>query len=185
MTEKKLWPNIPDYAWKIGMDKKLAEPSVSRKKNMLDGGYYQGVPLGGFGAGTIGRNYMGGFNRWTIKTGALKFFNLPANIFAVYQKKADGKCSARVLHPGYPLTHQDEKMPDNPWLSSWNWQEGLENGTYYGLFPKAWYYYKNTDDYPVEMICEQFSPVIPHNYRESTYPAAVFRWVLRNNSSQK
>ena len=35
---------------------------------------------------------------------------------------------------------------------------------------------------PVEIVCEQFSPVLPNNYKESSYPVGVFKYHLHNTS---
>ena len=68
------------------------------------------MPLGGIGTGGIVRNYQGAFSRWTLKTGALKHFILPANMFSVRQEvlneggpTASRKPWAAALHPWYPL----------------------------------------------------------------------------------
>jgi len=29
-------------------------------------------------------------------------------------------------------------------------------------------------------VLEQFSPILPNNYRESSYPVAVYRWHAEN-----
>ena len=34
--------------------------------------------------------------------------------------------------------------------------------------------------FPAHVTLEQFSPVIPDNYRESSYPVAVYRWHAEN-----
>jgi non-lysosomal glucosylceramidase len=44
--------------------------------------------------------------------------------------------------------------------------------------------YPAAADRPVEMVCEQFTPVIPHNYRESSYPLGLFVWHLHNTAER-
>ena len=34
------------------------------------------------------------------------------------------------------------------------------------------------------MTLEQFSPVLPNNYRESSYPVAVYRWHAENPTNK-
>ena len=34
------------------------------------------------------------------------------------------------------------------------------------------------------MVCEQFSPVLPHRYREAALPVGVFRWHLHNTAAR-
>ncbi|MFX1563863.1 MAG: GH116 family glycosyl-hydrolase, partial [Promethearchaeota archaeon] len=36
---------------------------------MIDDGYNQGIPIGGLGAGSIGRSYLGDFARWHLQIG--------------------------------------------------------------------------------------------------------------------
>ena len=51
--------------------------------------------------------------------------------------------------------------------------------TTHALFPKSWYDYK-WDNFPAHVVLEQFSPVLPNNYKESSYPVAVYRWHAEN-----
>src|SRR6202000_1979535 len=37
---------------------------------------------------------------------------------------------------------------------------------------------------PPPVVLEQFSPVIPNNYRESSYPVAVYRWHAENPTNK-
>jgi non-lysosomal glucosylceramidase len=41
--------------------------------------------------------------------------------------------------------------------------------TYHALFPRAWTVYEQPLP-GIRLTCRQLSPVIPHNYRESSYP---------------
>ena len=45
----------------------------SPRSDMIDDGYWQGAPVGGFGAGTFSRTYRGDFSRWHVKTGVHKY----------------------------------------------------------------------------------------------------------------
>jgi len=56
-------------------------------------------------------------------------------------------------------------------------------GNYYAPFPKAWFDY-DTAKFPAHVVLEQFSPVIPNNYRESSYPVAVYRWHVDNPTNK-
>jgi len=51
----------------------LSTPGVTRVAGDIDDGYWQGVPVGGFGAGTFSRSYRGDFARWHIKAGVHKY----------------------------------------------------------------------------------------------------------------
>ena len=70
---------IPAAAWRrpIGAPlenagtKKLALPA-----HHIDDGYWQGAPVGGFGAGTFSRTYRGDFARWHLQPGIHKYLSL-------------------------------------------------------------------------------------------------------------
>ena len=40
------------------------------------------------------------------------------------------------------------------------------------------------DKFPAHVALEQFSPVLPNNYRESSYPVAVYRWHAENPTNK-
>jgi len=56
--------------------------------------------------------------------------------------------------------------------------------TYYGLFPRAWTTYENPLP-GVRLTCRQISPVIAHNYRETSYPEAAIVWRVENLGEQE
>jgi non-lysosomal glucosylceramidase len=98
-----LWAGdtIPKAAWKRSIGLPL-ENAGGRKlalaaTGMIDDGYWQGAPVGGFGAGTFSRTYRGDFARWHVKGGVHKYQTVWANQFAMYQKvegAADGVCTS-------------------------------------------------------------------------------------------
>src|ERR1700737_5532211 len=45
----------------------------------IDNGFWQGAPVGGFGAGTFSRTFRGDFARWHIKAGVHKYGPVNAN----------------------------------------------------------------------------------------------------------
>jgi non-lysosomal glucosylceramidase len=167
--------SVPRQAWCIGLDTPLRQSVRVAKPVLRDMGPHQGLPLGGFGAGGIGRSYGGAFGRWTVKAGAMKNFCLPGNMFSVRTAAEGASPRAVALHPGFP--------PDSPpghTLSAWNWGYEGKGATYRALFPKAWYHYPAGEELEVDLFCEQFSPVLPGQYRETSLPVGVFRWTLSN-----
>ncbi len=172
-------PEIPSQTWSWPMTR---EPEVIPRPaypELYDGGWIQGAPLGGIGAGGIGRNCRGGFGRWTLKTGAMKHFCDPANMFALRLQPEGGPPAAFALHPGHPNAPAREKARRAA-LSGWNWDFSAVGCTYHALFPKAWYHYPAAATGGVELLCEQFSPVLSHDYRVSSYPVGVFVWHVQN-----
>ncbi|WP_263367811.1 non-lysosomal glucosylceramidase [Edaphobacter bradus] len=148
---------------------------MTRVAGDIDDGYWQGVPVGGFGAGTFSRTYRGDFARWHIKAGVHKYETVPANQFAMFQQsEGDVTGTARVLMNGHPAGGE---------LSSWQWDYPVGAGDYYALYPKSWFDYK-WDKFPAHVVLEQYSPILPDNYRESSYPVAVYRWHANNPTNK-
>jgi non-lysosomal glucosylceramidase len=54
------------------------------------------------------------------------------------------------------------------------------NGFYYALQPKGWCIYQG---FKCNIACEFFSPIIPNNYRETSYPVAVWQFKFYNPTS--
>jgi non-lysosomal glucosylceramidase len=50
---------------------------------------------------------------------------------------------------------------------------------YTALYPRAWSEY-DLSEFGVRLICRQISPVIPHNYKDTSLPCAVFVWEIEN-----
>ncbi|MGB0125390.1 MAG: GH116 family glycosyl-hydrolase, partial [Silvibacterium sp.] len=162
---------IPKAAWRRPIGLPLSNPGVKRDAKDIDDGYWQGAPVGGFGSGTFSRTYRGDFARWHIKAGVHKYEVSYANEFAMYQRvEGETNATAQVL-----LTDH----PKNGELSSWAWNYPEGAGEYAALYPKSWYDYK-WNKFPAHVVLEQFSPVLPNNYRESSYPVAVYRWHADN-----
>lgn len=92
-------------------------------------------------------------------------------------------------------------------ISSWGWNLSGQHSTYHALFPRAWtiydgmpffsltlfltsaystkilfhtriHYFLGEPDPELKVSCRQISPFIPHNYRESSLPAAVFVYTV-------
>ena len=169
---------IPDAAWKRPIGLPLENPGT--KKTTLDAahiddGFWQGAPVGGFGAGTFSRTYRGDFARWHIKAGVHKYETIDANQFAMFQQsEGDAAGTARVLFTG---------RPKDGALSSWTWEYPVGAGDYYSLYPKSWYDYR-WEKFPAHVVLEQFSPVLPNNYRDSSYPVGVYVWHADNPTNK-
>ena len=182
-------PNIPPHTWKRAIGLGWDNPYTVRYASNLDDGPWHGMPLGGFGAGCIGRSPRGDFNLWHIDGGEHIYRNLPACQFSVYEEYG-GKKQAFALCT---------EPPTDGSLSSWKWYptegssaadsvtdvtDGMKetnlnsSGSYHALYPRSWFVYENV--FQTQLSCEQFSPILPHNYQESSYPVAMFEWVTHN-----
>ena len=167
---------IPKAAWRRPLGLPLSNPGVTRVKGDIDDGYWQGAPVGGFGSGSFSRTYRGDFARWHIKAGVHKYAPVDANQFAMFQQvEGEANGTARVLMTDHPKSGR---------LASWQWDYPIGAGEYAALYPKSWYDY-TWEKFPAHVVLEQFSPVLPDNYRESSYPVAVYRWHAENPTQHK
>jgi non-lysosomal glucosylceramidase len=168
---------IPKAAWHRPLGQPLAT-ALGKKpeiKTMIDDGYWQGAPVGGFGAGTLSRSYRGDFVRWHLKAGIHKYQSVPANQFSVFMKpEGAAKGVSEVLCAGKPTADS---------LQSWNWNYPVGAGDYAALYPKAWFDYR-APELPVHLVLEQFSPILPDNYKETSYPVALYNWYASNDTKQ-
>lgn len=167
---------IPKAAWTHPIGTAPKDPG-GRKPELttnIDDGYWQGAPVGGFGAGTFSRTLRGNFERWHVKAGTHKYENVPANQFAVFAQTEGGQPVAQVL---------STQKPDGNALSTWNWSLKPGEGEYAALYPKSWFTYRSPQ-VPVKLTVEQYSPVLPNNYRETSYPVAVYNWYAENPSQK-
>ncbi len=167
--------DIPKAAWRRPLGLALQNPGVTRVPGNIDDGYWQGAPVGGFGSGTFSRSYRGDFSRWHIKAGVHKYVPVYSDQLAMFQQvEGAATGTARVLMTDHP----SDKI-----LASWQWDYPVGAGEYAALYPKSWFDYK-WDRFPAHVVLEQFSPVLPNNYRESSYPVAVYRWHAENQTSK-
>ena len=169
---------IPEAAWRRPLGQPLENPGGKKPeiKDMIDDGYWQGAPVGGFGAGTFSRSFRGEFERWHLKTGVHKYQIVPANQFSVFAKReGDSAGYAQVLATDAPSNHA---------LAAWKWNYPVGHGEYAALYPKSWFHYK-TAEMPVELTLEQFSPILPNNYKETSYPIAIYDWYAVNPGQKK
>ncbi|KAL6964480.1 glucosylceramidase, partial [Sarracenia purpurea var. burkii] len=65
-------------------------------------------------------------------------------------------------------------------IGSWDWNLNGHSSTYHALYPRAWTVYEGEPDPLLRIVCRQISPFIPHNYKESSLPVAVFTFTLVN-----
>ncbi|KAI7734447.1 hypothetical protein M8C21_032937 [Ambrosia artemisiifolia] len=141
----------------------------------------QGVPLGGMGSGSITRGFRGEFRQFQIIPGACEPSPMMANQFSIFISRDGGsKKYASVLSPG-----QHDGTGGDQGLSSWGWNLSGHNSTYHALFPRAWTVYDGEPDPELKVSCRQISPFLPHNYRDSSLPTAVFVYTLVNTGKER
>jgi non-lysosomal glucosylceramidase len=170
--------NIPPEAWNRSMGLGWEKPYTVRYSSNIDDGPWHGMPLGGFGAGCIGRSSRGDFNLWHLDGGEHVFSTLPGCQFSIYEE-INGKSQAYALCT---------EPPKDGSLSTWKWyptedkHTGEHSGTYHALYPRSWFVYDNV--FQAQLSCEQFSPIWAENYQESSYPIAIFEWIAHNPNDQ-
>ena len=161
-------PKIPSCAWQRPIGLGWEKPYSVRYDSNLDDGPWHGMPLGGFGAGCIGRSPRGDFNLWHLDGGEHTFQSLPACQFSVFEQPEYSSAQA------YGLATE---APTDGSLSSWSWYP-KEQGKYSALYPRSWYEYEGV--FQSTLTCEQFSPIWAGSYQESSYPVAIFEWTAHN-----
>lgn len=150
---------VPDCAWRCP----LGYVPTNAQNHCPD----RGVALGGFGAGSFMYSVSGAFGPWALDVAAYFEDWLWEGAFHFYEKVGSGAATALCL------STRSTMLPGWPRLE-------VSNGTYYALQPRGWVAY---DRFNTDVSVEFFSPVIPHNYRESSFPVAVFKWRVSNPSS--
>jgi non-lysosomal glucosylceramidase len=123
----------------------------------------RGIPLGGIGAGNFMFNLCGTFGPWELKTGYHEEKFLSQAAFHLFEQAPGQNAVIKTL--------ATEGL-----LSGWN-KISEESGTYSALYPKAWFTYQGTT---ADVMLKQFTPIIPHNYKESSYPVGVFQFKISN-----
>ncbi len=159
--------NIPTCTWKRPIGQGWENPYVVRYPSNLDDGPEHGMPLGGFGAGCIGRSHNGQFNLWHIDAGEHTFQNFAGCQFSVFEQTDQGTQAYALATTG----------PQDDSLSRWQWYPA-NGGDYEALYPRSWFHYRHV--FQAELTCEQFSPIVAQNYQETSYPIAIFLWTAHN-----
>jgi len=141
---------IPKAAWKRPIGKALENPGKKKttlEPTHIDDSFWQGAPVGGFGAGTFSRTFRGDFARWHVQPGFHKYQPIMANQFAMFQKsEGDAQGFAKVLYAG---------KPEHGELSAWSWDYPVGAGDYAALYPKSWFDYRH-DKFPAHVTLEQY-----------------------------
>jgi non-lysosomal glucosylceramidase len=132
-------------------------------------------PVGGIGAGSFEWTMSGNFRYWFLKLGWMVDDTVWADQFHIYMKRKN-RAVVQTLSTDAP--------PDGDPLQSWEWNYPEEKGCYYALFPKAGFSYEKNETFPVKIAVTQFSPLIPHNYKETSYPVAVYKWIVENPQAE-
>lgn len=154
---------------------------ISKKKpimdyiHMISAQRMYGCPIGGIGGGTIGRGYKGEFCRFQLYPGIYDHITVPECQFIVNVRNANNETIFQSVLSTY---NKPKKAP-----SSWEWNLNGADCQYTALYPRAWTTY-DLSQHGVKLVCRQISPVIPHNYKDSSLPCAVFVFTATNVSAE-
>ena len=130
-------------------------------------------PVGGIGAGGFERLMNGNFSTWFLKLGWMVEDTVWADQFHVFIKSG-GRTVARTLSTTAP--------PAGSGLGTWAWNYPIGQGDYFALYPKSGFSYEENQELPVKLAVVQFSPILSGNYKETSYPVAVYKWIASNPS---
>lgn len=162
--------NIPTSAFRMRTDHIAKQKRMQLKaKFPMINTFPHGSPLGGFGAGTFSRTMYGDFSVWHLLNGKHIYEPLPGCNFAVYQKHKNKTYATALNHNPYGV------------FSSWKYLADKKHSTYAAQYPKSWYKYT---ELPATVTIEQFSPILPHNYTETSYPVACFMVQFENTTTE-
>lgn len=159
------------------------QPYTVRYASNLDDGPNHGMPLGGFGAGCIGRAPDGAFNLWHLDGGEHWFGILPDCQFACFESDgSETRAHALAVKPAVDASRPEAGEP----LKAWRWYPAStperSTGHYSARYPLSTARYSGV--FQAEVGCQAFSPILPGDYRRTSYPVAVFAWSLRNPTTK-
>ncbi|KAL8114790.1 hypothetical protein AgCh_021594 [Apium graveolens] len=98
--------------------------------------------------------------------------------FLVFVSRPNGEKYSTVLCPRSPEMPKDDLATG---IGSWDWNLTGNNSTYHALYPRSWTVYEGEPDPELRIVSRQISPIIPHNYKESSFPVAAFTFSLSNS----
>jgi len=115
------------------------------------------------GTGNFMYNLAGSFGPWDFDNGYHEERFLSQAAFHLYTREEGSPASVVTLAT-------EDVLP------AWTRLEKGQ-GTYHALYPRGWVTYEDLD---VDLMLKFFSPIIAGNYKETSYPVAVFQMVARN-----
>jgi hypothetical protein len=144
------------------LDTPVEIPALAWSHPVAQDGYTDGAPIGGLGAGSITWRFDGSFYQDRITVGANTMAPDPECGFTIYEKAGTARPRSMRL--------------DSTALAP-------TDATYHALFPRAF-----VDYHPAALACpvrvEQWSPLIPGDYRHASYPVGVYRWEITNPTAE-
>uniref|UniRef100_A0A1B0CJL7 Glycosyl-hydrolase family 116 N-terminal domain-containing protein n=1 Tax=Lutzomyia longipalpis TaxID=7200 RepID=A0A1B0CJL7_LUTLO len=156
------------YYWKVNRE---GRQCLMDYYDMQHSKCIYGTPIGGIGSGAIGRGFAGEFCRFSLKPGLYEYNTVVADQFIVTIRDENDQTIFQSLLSTYA-------RPKNP-LSAWESNLDPSKCHYTALYPRSWSEIDLTQ-YGIKLIGRQVSPIIPHDYRDTSLPCAVFVWTAEN-----
>ena len=146
----------------------------------VDDGPVAGAPIGGMGAGTMGRTYRGDFARWHMRVGGHTHRPAAHTLFAA---RVDGTATVLSALPSHAVmegvpggggsdrTHSRRVLPPDG-----------TGGTYHALYPRSWYEYDPSALAPGGRVrlSQTHSRRSSRRVRDAPMPVGVFRFLASN-----
>ncbi|XP_047513512.1 non-lysosomal glucosylceramidase [Pieris napi] len=144
--------------------------------NTINAQRIHGCPIGGIGGGTIGRGFKGEFCRFQLYPGIYEYITVPECQFIVNIRNEQ---NVTIFQSVLSTYNKPKKAP-----TSWEWNLDSSQCEYTALYPRAWTTY-DLSKYGIKLVCRQISPIIPHNYKDSSLPCAVFVFTAKNVCNER
>lgn len=160
---QKSYKNGTDYGFHYEKNENFKAPYIAKPVSH-DDGPFNGPFLGGIGTSNYSRDFTGKFNRWHLQKGVHQNEVIESAFFMI-RWEIDGKAFYKRLRIG----------------------EGDFAATeiqYATLFPLVYEYY-NSEQMPFELLFEYYSPIIPHNYKDSSLPITCFNFHVKSKVDKK
>ena len=143
----------------------------AENRTYIDSPTFRGFPLGGIGNGGISLFADGDFSECrTNHSWNVPVRDLRGSFFAIRTRDGNGRIRAKLLR----RTHHRSKEFS---------VENIAHTRFRGRIPHFELQYED-EDLPVDVSLTGFSPVIPHNVKDSSLPAALFDIEVKNRTNQ-
>ncbi len=139
-------------------------------------------PLGGIGTGTVSLGGRGQLRDWEIfnRPGKGK---VPSNTFpTIFTRSSSGETMARVLESRFLPPFDGDGM-GLPYRQVYGLPR-LKDAIFHGEYPFARIEFVD-DKLPLKVELTAFNPMIPLNEKDSAIPAAVLRYTVKNEGTER
>jgi len=163
--------------WRRSIGARHPNPFTAKPdQDLTDDGPIQGLPMGGLGTGSIGRDHDGRFARWNLSPGHHRYGPSAGSWLAVELAGEGGPVA--LVPPGTETRPANLAPPAGPAGSNGSHGVPASIGEYEALFPFAWHRYRSDLTWGVRVEVRQWSPVIPGYEDESGWPVGCLEVTL-------